>query len=232
MIESTLGAITSPNLLKKIYQSTMAVNPACGMLFRYVLETGALQSQALQLTVKDMQSLLESDEHPFSSETVDLFKSFCGNRDPYDKFFSYENVALTKSAIRNIWKKVSNVCPPYVMTIMAVRKTYYWNMYLKATDKGPIKHQLQIFDDEELAKFFNVPISALSQNNRSSSKTSLMLSIQNVDDVINKTKELMEHIQDTYTDSLLPDSYYSTIINYIDMLDSANNKFKADLTQF
>lgn len=227
-MKSILGAITSPQLLTKLQRTTNSVNPACGMFFLYIVETGSTLNSALSLSVKDV--IDKVGEGIFTKETSERLLSFAEGRRPSEPFFSYENTPLTRSSIQNVWLRVSELAPPYLVSSLALRKTFYWNQYISSSKKYKIMRQLQLRSNEDVAKYFDVPIESLSPKKTGSSKTAVLLNTDQIDKIFEDTLAQIEDIKSKYKNTLLSDSYFNSLQKYIAALDSANTLFQKDIS--
>lgn len=222
------GAITSPALLASFYKQAQQINPAGYLIMRFIVETGQFISTALKLTVRDMDTILSSRMYNLDSKFAKELKAFGENRLPNEKFFSYNDIPLTSTSCRTIFFKISDKVPPYLLTSLALRKTFYWNIYINSTKKYKIMRQLQLESLDEVAQYFDVPLSAISDKRDASVKASLLTN-NDVPAIISKTKDILDNIEATYMDTLLPESYYHALRKYVDSLDTINSCFTSDI---
>ena len=218
------GAITSPALQKELFKTMTSVNPACALLCLFIQETGNYMTVAKDMTVNDMIDFLKENE--ISSSAKKEFIAYAKGRPPFELYFTYEGKPITRSRINNFFNRVSELKPPHLLTVLAFRKTYWWNQYLKAPKKTKIMNYLQVDTVEELAKYFEVPESALTERKQASYKSSILNSDE-VERLVFSTTEVLNTIRDNYRNTLLPEDFFYALRKYIDSVDSANNQFSA-----
>lgn len=232
--KNSSAAITSPLALDEYAKAVEKINYHAYLLMHLILETGIHLKKALELTVTDMQTSLEIsangknyyfNNQPISEKLYQSLLSECKLRKKNELYFLHANKSpLTKQGFRTVLEDASTVNPSYQLNSLTLRKTYYWGLYNRSTNRNELLKSLQLYSEQDAASYFGVPLEVIAMKSGNSSRAQIFSS-SILSDTFEKLENTVSTIKEEYASCMHSDAYYDALRVFMTSLDCAVTEY-------